>query len=164
MPSPLAAAYRQYFPLLVQKCTRILGDGHEAQDVAQESFIRLHHAGLCEGDARLVTAWLYRTSTRLAIDRLRTRRRHAGDAAAVDGLSSDGSIEAHVGARQLWSELAQHVPMLELEVALLSRVDGLTQAEVAEVTGINPRRIRRLLVRFEAHAQGLREKDERCSQ
>jgi RNA polymerase sigma-70 factor, ECF subfamily len=156
----LISAYRRYFPLLVQKCARMLGDRAEAQDVAQESFVRLHRAGLCDAEARLVTAWLYRTSTRLAIDRLRARRRHAADAAAVDSLTSDPSMETDALARQLWIELAHSLPKQQLEVALLTRFDGLTQSEVAEVTGIHPRRIRRLLARFDAAVKRLREKDE----
>jgi RNA polymerase sigma-70 factor (ECF subfamily) len=159
MSTTLAAAYRLYFPLLVQKCARMLGDSHEAQDVAQETFIRFQRAGLADADARHVTAWLYRTSTRIAIDRLRARKRHAPDAAAVETLFVADASENCTAARELWAALAAGLPELELEAALLTRVDGLTQPEVAEVLGTNTRRVRRLLTRFEARVEALRKRE-----
>jgi RNA polymerase sigma-70 factor (ECF subfamily) len=159
MSTALTTAYRLYFPLLVQKCKRMLGDGHEAEDVAQETFMRLHHAGLANADPRVVTSWLYRTSTRMAIDRLRARKRRAPDAAAVDSLSVPANSENHAIAREIWHAIAEQLPDLELEAALLTRVDGLTQDEVAEVLGTNPRRVRRLLTRFEACAEAMRRRE-----
>jgi len=159
MSTQLTTAYRLYFPLLVQKCTRMLGDGHEAQDVAQDTFMRLYSAGLASAEARVVTAWLYRTSTRIAIDRLRARKRHAPDPAAVDTLLVADASESYTAARELWSSVADRIPPLELEAAVLTRVDGLTQQEVAEVLGMNARSVRRLLTRFEACVDALRRQE-----
>ena len=162
MASSITDAYQRYFPLLSRKCARMLGDQHEAQDVAQETFVRLHQARLWDQDARLVTAWLYRTSTRLAIDRLRTRKRQRtdSDTPGLDALPMAGSPEAQLSAQQLWAALARDIPAAELEVGLLTRVDGLTQAEVAEVTQLHPRSIRRMLVRFEARLAHTRDRSE----
>lgn len=53
---------------------RLVGNREEAEDLAQEAFLRLHRS-LPEfrGDSRIST-WLYRTTTRLAIDHLRRER------------------------------------------------------------------------------------------
>jgi DNA-directed RNA polymerase specialized sigma24 family protein len=43
--------------------------------VAQEAFARLwRDRGSLSGELRVVTAWLYRTATRLTVDRLRARK------------------------------------------------------------------------------------------
>ena len=54
---------------------RLVGDREEAEDIAQEAFLRLHRAlPTFRGDSKIST-WLYRTVTRLAIDHLRKEKR-----------------------------------------------------------------------------------------
>jgi RNA polymerase sigma-70 factor (ECF subfamily) len=162
MHTEITLAYRTYFPLLVRKCARMLGDGHEAEDVAQETFIRFAGSALLASDARAVTAWLYRTSTRLAIDRLRARRREsaqAGDAALAVLFSGDAP-DASAELRALLTHLLAVAPEAELEAALLSRVDGLTQLEIGEVLGLHERSVRRLLVRFDRRLDHLETRSE----
>lgn len=53
---------------------RMLGDSGEAEDVAQETFVRLwRQAGKWRAEARVGT-WLHRVAHNLCIDRLRRRR------------------------------------------------------------------------------------------
>ncbi len=151
--------YRRFFPTIREKCARMLKDRSEAQDVAQDTFERLCRAGPRGRDLEQVTAWIYRTSTRLAIDRMRwgeTRAPHDGDGRAADAseidLAGPGVEEAVVSRHELVS-LAQAVPRQELELAILARVDGLTQREIAEVTGVSDRHVRRLLTRFDARLE-----------
>ncbi len=65
---------RQHAPKVIGLATRLIGDRSEAEDLAQEAFLRLHRA-LPEfrGESSIGT-WLYRTTTRLAIDHLRHER------------------------------------------------------------------------------------------
>ena len=160
MQLELAQAYRLYFPLLVRKCARVLGNNHEAQDVAQDAFLRLSAAqDLDLGDGRALTAWLDRTSTRLAIDRLRVRSRYADG----EGLEEEGngvSPEHQVHVSRLLAALVRRVPEDELEVALLTHIDGLKQQEIAEVLGVHERSVRRLLSKFEERAARWRARSE----
>src|SRR5207302_10717908 len=48
------AAYRRYFVLIREKCRRMLADFAEADDVAQETFVRLWRADLAGGNPRSV--------------------------------------------------------------------------------------------------------------
>lgn len=146
-------SYTRFFPLLREKCRRMLIDNDEAQDVAQETLVRFWRAGVPTGDVRRVTAWLYRTSTHLAVDRLRRRSTQAPEDAAPP-VEAPG-LEAGAASRQLLSRLAAEVPADELEAAVLDRLDGLTQPEAAEVLGVSERTVRRLLSRFDARAAAL---------
>lgn len=157
MHPEVTSAYRRYFPLLVQKCARMLRDPQEAQDVAQESFARLCEADILQADPRAVTAWLYRTSTRLAIDRLRSRARFIATELEDLGIPvAQPSPEARAHAQTALRRLLRSMPPKELEAALLSRVDGLTQPEIAEVMGIHERSVRRLLSQLDARIERLR--------
>src|SRR5262245_47268362 len=65
--------YRRVFPMVLAKCRRMLRGDADAHDVAQEVFVRLwKHRELVQ-DQQALVAWLYRTSTRLVIDRARQR-------------------------------------------------------------------------------------------
>lgn len=151
----IEAAYRRYFPLVREKCRRMLGDG-EADDVAQETFLRFWKSQLQDDDPRRVTAWIYRTCTRLAIDRMRERARRPRSHEEPDGEEPLARIPSHAPAsdemlanRRLLQRLADQLPREELEMALLHRLDGLTQAEIAEVTQVTDRTVRRCLARLD---------------
>jgi RNA polymerase sigma-70 factor (ECF subfamily) len=151
--------YARFFPPIQAKCRRLLGRSHAAEDVAQETFLRLWRSGLGEEEgARTVVAWLYRTCTRLAIDALRDRRRSdvgAGDDVG-DELACAADLGACLAARDAIVALAARVPEEELAVAILCRVDDLPQGEAAAVLGVSERTVRRMLDRFDARTLSLR--------
>lgn len=65
---------REHTGKVVGLAWRLLGSREEAEDLAQEAFLRLHRSLQdFRGDSR-VSTWLYRTTTRLAIDQLRRER------------------------------------------------------------------------------------------
>ena len=150
-------AYRRYFPLIREKCRRMLGDVEEAQDVAQETFIKLWSARLQDDDPRRLTSWVYRTCTRLAIDRM--RRRRARPEETMDELEGGdaGDWEQRTELRSELQRWARTLPADEVEVAFLSRLDRLTHPEIAEVVGVSERTVRRLLARFDARVLEARE-------
>ena len=159
----LKTAYRTWFPMLRENCRRLLRSSGDAEDVAQETFIRLWQSGPVEGDARDVTAWIYRISTRLAIDKLRAGRRHGERSAerqtAEDLASLTPDADDALASRQRLERLAAALPADEMEMALLSRVDGLTQHEIAEVTQVSDRTVRRALARLDARVARLRKEE-----
>ncbi len=149
-PPDIEGAYRRYFPLLRGKCRRMLRTDAEAEEVAQDAFLRLVQSGLVRrgafSDSRQVTAWLYRTSTRLAIDRLRARRTEPfGD--AVPQTAAVASAEDSVLARHALQRLAAQLDWEPLAASILCRFDGLSQSEAASVLGCSERTLRRHLSR-----------------
>ncbi|MDG4887364.1 RNA polymerase sigma factor [Mesorhizobium sp. WSM4887] len=67
-------------PRLLSLATRMLGDAAEAEDVAQETFVRIwrHASGWRQGHARFDT-WVHRVALNLCYDRLRRRREWVTD-------------------------------------------------------------------------------------
>lgn len=148
----LEALYRQNFPVIRAKCARMLGETEAAADVAQETFVRLCETGVVHAEPAVRAAWIYRTSTRLAIDLLRRRRQGVelpAPEVAYEPASPHASAHDRVTARQRLAAVAARTPARELEIALLCRVDGLTQLEAAEVCDLSERTVRRLLERFD---------------
>jgi len=61
-------------PRLLSLAWRLAGNREEAEDIAQEAFLRLHrNIADFRGDSTIAT-WLHRTVTRLAIDYLRRQK------------------------------------------------------------------------------------------
>lgn len=138
------AAYRRYFPLVRHRCRRLLGDGPLASDVAQETFVRFLGADI-KGTAERIVRWLYVCSGNLAIDQLRKRRASASvEDLAPTPLTPHAETAATV--RGLIRKLGDVVGPEVLQCALLTHLDGMSQAEVAQVLEVSERTVRRWLV------------------
>jgi RNA polymerase sigma-70 factor (ECF subfamily) len=119
-----------------------------AEDIAQETFLRLVEARPRIDDGGNVLGWLCRTSTRLSIDALRASRTQSPD---VDALASRGpSPEAQADARADVSRVIQEAPRDELDAVVLVRETGFTHAEAATELGVSERTLRRRMKRFDA--------------
>lgn len=161
MPRPVdfPEAYGRFLAPIRAKCRRLLGQTAAADDVAQEAFVRLWQSGPpLDGttETRTIMAWLYLTSTRLALDVLRQGRGVALDELTIEPPAPLASPAEVVAARKAIGVLCKEVPGEEIEAALLARVDGLSQPEVATILGISERTVRRLLERFDVHSEALR--------
>jgi RNA polymerase sigma-70 factor, ECF subfamily len=158
-PADFPEAYGRFLAPIRAKCRRLLGQNAAADDVAQEAFVRLWRSGPpLDGktETRTIMAWLYLTSTRLAVDAMREGRMQSLDALSAEPMSCLASPDAVVAARTAIAALCKKVPGDEIEAALLARVDGLSQPEVALVLGVSERTVRRLLERFDEHSAALR--------
>lgn len=158
--SQLDACYRQHFPMIRAKCRRMLDDAEEARDVAQETFIRLwQEPRMLSAPVPMRVAWIYRTCTHLAIDRIRRAKTRVQLAPAAAPVAEDAVLEpdAVIAQRRLLRQVAAVLAPDELEAMILSRIDGLTQPEVAQVTKSSERTVRRVLARVDAHLAALTE-------
>jgi len=144
------SVYRRHFPVIRAKCRRMLADAEEAQDVAQETFARLCGAGLEGRDARQVIAWIYRTSTHLAVDLLRRRGvRPVAEAGSLDAVRNHPGHEDALATRQLLVQCLKRLGAGELELLILQRLDRMTQPQIALVLGTSERTIRRRLLKLD---------------
>ena len=131
----------------------MLGDAAEAEDAAQEVFLTILVKGRTfRGEAQLGT-WIYRVTTNLCLNRLRggRRRETREQAEAVrDWLAAGGfDPEQRVEARRQLERLLADVDELAQEVFVLKYLDGLTQEEIAEVTGKSRRTVGKRLALLE---------------
>jgi RNA polymerase sigma-70 factor (ECF subfamily) len=131
----------------------MLGDAAEAQDVAQEAFLRAHR-GLAEfrGDARLST-WLYTIASRLCLNRLASgqRRYERGDADALLRVpAAGGDAAAALERTEMASALHDAIAALPEErriVVILRDLEGLAYEEIAEALGLELNTVRSRLHR-----------------
>ena len=115
---------------------RMLGRPAEAEDVAQEVFLRAHRAlAGFRGEARLST-WLHTIASRLCLTRLAERRQRGepNDAALATMPDRQAGPEDHAARGELAAALQAALDGLEAErrlVVLLRDVEGLAYEEIA---------------------------------
>lgn len=148
-------AVREHAALVYRVARAVLRDHHDAEDAAQEVFLRVLRLRRGLEGVRNERTWLARVAFRVALDR-RARPRHVSldDAAAsraVETLPAPEAAADEVAAgRQVRALVAEKVAALpgDLRHAVkLSTVAGLTSPEIAEVLGIPEGTVRTRLMR-----------------
>lgn len=130
---------------------RVLGNREDAEDVAQETFLRLWTEARRwqPGRAKLST-WLFRVAHNLAVDRLRARRPSVDlDAIAdpADGRPDPAqAYEQDETARRVAAALAE-LPDRQRTAIALCHHQGLSNADAAEVMGVGVEAVESLLAR-----------------
>ncbi len=115
---------------------RMLRNRAEAEEVAQEVFLRVHQAlGDFRGEAKLST-WLYAIASRLCLNRLASgeRRMTREGEEALEHLRADADPAAHVERGELEAALQRAIDELPDErriVVVLRDLEGLTYEEIA---------------------------------
>jgi RNA polymerase sigma factor (sigma-70 family) len=132
----------------------MLRNRQEAEDVTQEVFIAvLARSETFRGDAD-VTTWLYRIATNRCLNHLRSRSRSAHRETHEAALAWQDVAPAdpyqQVEARDMLARVLERCDELDQEVFVLKVMDGLTQDEIASVTGRSRRTIGTRLRRVEA--------------
>jgi RNA polymerase sigma-70 factor, ECF subfamily len=128
---------------------RLLGDAHEAEDVAQEAFLRILRAAPRYQPRAAFRTYLYRIVTRLCRD---VRRRALPssvqdfDARVSQWLSPEASAAARDECRAVQQALAS-LPVKQREAIVLRYYEGLTYDEISQVMRASPKAIERLLAR-----------------
>ncbi len=143
---------------------RMLGNRAEAEELAQEVFLRVHRAiGEFRGEAKLST-WLYAIASRLCLNRLasgeRRMARH-GDEALTRLASREISPAEEVERSELETALHRAIAALSDErrmVVVLRDLEGLSYEEIAAALELELGTVRSRLHRAR---MDLREKLER---
>ncbi|MDT0479213.1 MULTISPECIES: sigma-70 family RNA polymerase sigma factor [Streptomyces] len=136
-----AAVYRRWGALVHTMATRSLGDAHEAEDVTQQVFL-----GAWRGrdgyrpERGPLGAWLVGIARRKIIDALSARTRRL---TLIDSMVSDADVHRHEVAapddvldRVLLVDALSRLPRHQREVLCMAFYEDLTQAQIAEHTGI----------------------------
>ncbi|KAF1678918.1 RNA polymerase sigma factor SigW [Bacillus mexicanus] len=138
-----------YKDKIYQLCYRMLGNVHEAEDIAQEAFIRAY-VNIDSFDInRKFSTWLYRIATNLTIDRIRKKKPDYyldAKVAGTEGLTmysqiaADGVLpEDEVVSLELSNTIQQKIlklPDKYRTVIVLKYIDELSLIEIGEILNI----------------------------
>lgn len=149
---------RQAYRVLVERhggrvlavARRMTGNLAEAEDVAQDAFLRVWlHGGAWRDQGAKFTTWLYRVVTNLCLDRRRRRPMAPLEAAgdpADERPNAEVSVAAGERSRQVEAALAA-LPDRQRAALVLSYYEGLSNAVAAAALDISVAALESLLVR-----------------
>jgi RNA polymerase sigma factor (sigma-70 family) len=152
-PAALALTRRITPPVMAYAARMLGGDRAEAEDVAQETMLRLWRIApdWRQGETK-VTTWAYRVATNLCIDRQRSR---AGKGqVALDAVpepedaapSADGRLQQSGRMAALEAALAE-LPERQRQAVVLRHIEGLSNPEIAAVMEIGVEAVESLTAR-----------------
>jgi RNA polymerase sigma-70 factor (ECF subfamily) len=145
-----------FWPRILRYVTRLVGQ-HDAEDVAQDVFVRVSQAlKTFRGQSQLST-WIYRIATNAAMDRLRSpsfqRTVHKGLSIVSIGEGETASEEKSLRTgektpsgeasliRKEMNEcirgFVENLPPDYRTVLVLSEIEGLKNNEIAEIVGVS---------------------------
>lgn len=137
-------------PRILALAQRMLADAADAEDVAQEAFVRAwKQAPVWRPGAARFDTWLHRVALNLCYDRLRRRREIATDAPpeqADEGPAPDRGIQAADTGKRVSAAL-QSLPERQREAIVLCHYQDLGNIEAAAVMGISVEALESLLGR-----------------
>jgi RNA polymerase sigma-70 factor (ECF subfamily) len=124
----------------------LLSDEDEAEEVVQESFIRVwKHLGRYDHQQKFTT-WLYRIVTNLCLDHLRAAKRKArlfspidvnDDVEAVSDARNLHEVQVDEETIRIVKALTDRLPTKQKLVFVLRDLEDLPVSEVSEITGLS---------------------------
>ena len=137
-------------PVVYSQAFRMLGDRAEAEDITQDSLLRLWHAApdWQAGQAK-VTTWLYRVTSNLCIDKMRKSKRQSSDAVPEmpdDGPDMERRLQDRARAQALRAALSD-LPDRQKQAMVLRHLEGLSNPDVAQIMQISVEAVESLMSR-----------------
>jgi RNA polymerase sigma-70 factor (ECF subfamily) len=151
----IATLVRDFNGLLYRVAYSIVRNPSEAEDIVQETFLRVvEHRGKLSA-IRTMRPWLIRICWNLALDRKRRiRPDQMDDTFAAELVSRELGAEAHLlASRDVAAVLhaLDRLPAAEKQCLLLAAMEELSTAEIAAVMGRSESSIRSLIFRARTH-------------
>lgn len=140
---------RRHLPAMLGLARRILGNAADAEDVAQEAFMRVWtHAPRWQPLAQFRT-WLTRVVINLCLDRKRrapwVELETAGD--IVDPAPGAGEKAEKDERERMLAAAIEKLPIRQRSAIVLTYGDGMSNAQVAEILDTSVSAVETLLVR-----------------
>ena len=140
---------------------RFIGDRTQAKDLAQEVFIRVWQATKTYKPEAKFTTWLYRITTNLCLNELKSARRrkwfsfnrsdedggHTFEETLADSAPSAEDLLLSKERSRRISDALQNLPENQRMAMILKRYDDLSYQEIGQIIGCSVSAVESLLVR-----------------
>ena len=144
------ALVRQHLDTIYGYLYRLTGSAADAEDLAQETFLRVWQKASSYQPGRVrATTWLHTIAHRLAIDGFRRRRElPAADVPELpDERADPARQQAALEQQRLLDQALNKLPERQRAAILLCQVQGFSNAQAAEIIGVRVRALESLLAR-----------------
>jgi RNA polymerase sigma-70 factor (family 1) len=143
--------FHRYFSSITGYTFKITHTKHEAEEIAQEVFLRLWQKRHEFTETTELKSWLYRVASNLAFDHLKKQAHHgklvkfyktkAPEAEDMTSLMDFKESKAKI------DEVVRQLPEQQQTIFKLSRDEGLSHQEIAERLHISPNTVKNHMVK-----------------
>jgi len=162
----ISAPFEDFYGEIFRYALSLMHDVAEAEDVAQETFLRAYRRLDPLPASGSLMAWLYRIATRIGLDRIRKQARHIPEepGAGLDELEVADrdlpSLQQIAGQNNMSACVERYLedlPASDRAVIWLHDLDGLTGPEIAETLSVSLATVKIRLQRAHRKLQALLE-------
>lgn len=144
------AAFRHimdgYFPIITHFALRIVGHRAAAEDIAEETFIKLWQGREKVGNFQSLKAFLFITAKNACLNELRSGKNLARrEQVFAGGGEEEEAIDREIIRAEVWAEIwraADQLPAKMREVFRLGFVEGLPNREIVKILGVSPNTVK----------------------
>ena len=142
-----AALVRRHLPAVTRCAAYMLRDIAEAEDVAQDTFVRLHSKLTSwQGGEEGLASWLHRVTVNLCIDRKRAARGTA-TLAEIDEIPEAANLDGPLDRRRHVENALAALPERQRAALILVHYQGFSGREAAAILDISVEALESLLAR-----------------
>jgi RNA polymerase sigma factor (sigma-70 family) len=154
--SAFEAIFERHHRGLLSLCRHLLGSLEEAEDALQHTFAVAYRQLAEREPPEHLRAWLYAAARNRCLDVLRTRRELPSQLppASTAGLSEE--VERRSDLRELVDDIGR-LPEDQRAALVMSEIQELRHAEVAQVLGCRREKVRALVYQARSSLSGWRE-------
>ena len=128
---------RRYKRPVMSFVFRVLGNAEDAEDIAQDVFVRVYQKLDTYRTETKFSTWLFAMARNAAIDRMRWRARHPTESIeSTPEIAMPSGTAEEVGAREIGGQIAAAVARLpedQRTALVLCEYQGMSYAEIAGV-------------------------------
>ncbi len=149
-----AEVYARHSSRIYLYCRKIVADAALAEDLFQDTFLKVLQHARDGGEVRHVAAFLLRVARNLCLNAKRDRRDNGVMFEEFHAPSSDRPLES-VELERLIERALQHLPSEHREAFVLQMYDGLSYQEIADLTNVQLTTVRNRVVRAKKKLRAL---------
>jgi RNA polymerase sigma-70 factor, ECF subfamily len=133
-PAAVAVLVERLSPQLYRFFASQLGNRADAEDMLQDTWLRIHRVRHTYRAGDPVLPWVYTIARRVRVDNYRKRYRISSREMGVDVLPEVSKHNDETNSLPSFEELVVVLPESQREVVTMLKVDGLSLEEIARVT------------------------------
>lgn len=160
VPEDFNTSYEKYYSVIFRHCAYLTGDVHAAEDIAQETFIKLYNSPPAYGNR---APWLSRVATNLSYNYIRDRKTRRSKEPVFEEHGASNVISIEEIAIKDWEVRLTRKILNKLNhrdrLCLLLKFSGYKYSEIAETAGIEKASVGKILSRAQEKFKELYSKE-----
>jgi RNA polymerase sigma factor (sigma-70 family) len=137
--------YARHSGVVFRRARQLLGDAEAARDATHDVFLRVIRSGKPVPPNPTATAWLYRVTTNLCLNKLRDGNRRAS-LLAQHAVARE--VQPVAESRVTLAAILDRIPEQAQDIAVYFFLDELTYDEIASLIGVSRRTVGNRLAAF----------------